>query len=257
MEQTGSTNVSSCSKSRQLKIIVMNADGKSDGKKQYRERRKQVVLGVVLKYKPHIVLFQQFLFTDISTWFVDLQLKDYMYEHWETLPIFYKDDCLKVLKICRSDKRYFLNHFPDYKTISSRLHIIKVVITNLDRDFMFICISWHGPNNDETDETKKSTFENLMQCLIKIKEKEGIPLLLGGDFNIDKNIARKLVKDPFKLCNPEASIRRQKKKVIDFFVITKDIELSEIKSINLETVSNVKCPNDILDHDPITAFLNF
>lgn len=247
VKPTESTNFSSCSQSRKLTIITMNTNGPTKKGGKFKERRKKVVTKIVHKYKPHIVLFQE-PFLGMS----ELLLPDgYNFEFWEALPICYDDNQVEILKIGRKDLRKNNSFFSDH---SSRLHIVDVVTQNSGPKFKFTCISWHGPSYEQSGETKNNLFEELMRFVTEVKQ-DANPLLLGGDFNLDKESAKQLVKHPFKLHDYIASKRREKK-VIDYFVASEDLELSDIEFIDLEKNCEEKSPNELFDHDPIIASLD-
>ena len=139
--------------------------------------------------------------------------------------------------------------------------------------FQFDCLSWHGPwnklNKQECEKDKKvkrthdeeavefscgdavakvrysvgrlfdiektSFFRYFMVVMNGFREEQNnIPILIGGDFNISLDI----IKDtpPFRICPYEVSPRREKKfKIIDYFIVTEELDMKNIKWLNLKS----------------------
>lgn len=49
----------------------------------------------------------------------------------------------------------------------------------------FLCVSWHGPYKKSVDEKKKKLFQNLCKLIKTYLDEKKIPVILGGDFNLN------------------------------------------------------------------------
>ncbi|XP_052767189.1 uncharacterized protein LOC128207983 [Mya arenaria] len=88
----------------------------------------------------------------------------------------------------------------------------------------FICISWHGWYSKMSVDKRSQFFAYLLEFLRQFKEKYNLPMLIAGDFNVKIEEIEDLVVPPFKLCKYEPSERREKR-VIDFYIITDELDL--------------------------------
>ena len=96
------------------------------------------------------------------------------------------------------------------------------------------------------------------------KEQNYIPILIGGDFNISLD-KKCLEKTPFRICPYEASPRREKN-IIDYFIVTEELDMKNIKWLNLDSDTVVidhrlikrvePSPRNSMNHDPLIGLLN-
>ncbi|XP_071944071.1 uncharacterized protein [Antedon mediterranea] len=108
-----------------------------------------------------------------------------------------------------------------------------------------VAISWHGPNDKSKEE---EAFKDLMDFANEMKGKyQSSPVIIGGDFNVDKDTVETWLKDDYKefeVAAPALKGNRVKnkkkpgpgKKNIDFFVHSKDHGIEEVDSIDVDVV---------------------
>lgn len=269
----GISNALSTVKLDNLKILIMNANGKNGSGGSPAERRKKAIHEVVRKQMPNIVLFQEFSWVGITgkTWSKYPFPEQFVYKGHHDASIMYDDTCMSVQNFPAADIDRILSGlqsnannrlqrpFPmDFNPVA-RMCMTK--ITSLTKPGLdFICISWHGKSNEvgggKMEKSKKiEYFQYWMEFLGIIREKYKLPILAAGDYNVDMYSIKNCVRHPFRLCLYEASMRRTERGIVDFCIVTDDIEFSDISWVNLETDTSVFSPYCILDHDPIVGSL--
>ena len=228
-----------------LKIMFMNTNGKTVGGTKETEKRKKVICDVVKKTGATLYLFQEFSWTTIrgSAW------KDKDYELPSQLEyIGNKEACIlfdkdKVTVENMADKTDIK------KDVLERMCIGKVT-TKGDPIVKFICISWHG-RSKKPDNILKEEFESMLDDIYKLSRKLSLPVLLAGDFNlITEDIEKKcsllsLVLHDYK---PE---RRTSGNIIDFFISSKSLKMSDMKALALKSQTEVADVLSLFDHDPV------
>ena len=203
------------------------------------------------------------------------------------LTVLYRTDVLKdegseqLLELFRdafNDKTHL-----DFVTFKERASFSK--LTEIKTKTSFVATSWHGEHRGLSDNQKQDKFEELLIVIKEINSKTKLPVVLGGDFNI----TLQSVKDHIKRQGLEVYEYKPKnrKTVIDFFVVTRDVELSDVKAFGDYMYMNVKVKlrkqvNDhqlsglldsskqkyvmgsevekkkqIFDHDPVQALVTF
>ena len=253
-----------------FKIIIMNTHGphvKHPGKQ---ERKRQAIQSVVLSYTPTILLFQEFQSKGIGgTIWENYPIPEwYHYSGHKEASMLYdthfvcvKENLDTTIRRLLEGLAGFPSDFDPLPRMSSRL-----VRLHSDRSFSFICISWHGPHNGLDHEKKKEYFKHLLKLLRKLHEEKNLPILIGGDFNIEMRSIENFVSKPFQIKEYQASGRRINKGVIDFFIATVELHLSDTKFIDLQDLPLVESNNestdlqtlhlnDTLDHDPVYTLL--
>lgn len=261
-------------KQNTLKIMIMNANGNDDKLGSPTERRKNAIQNIVVKHLPDILLFQEFHWTGITgkTWSKYPFPSNYMCKGHGHASIMYNVDSLTIQDLPHNEIATTLSGlqsnsnnqlkvtFPlDFAPLS-RMCITRVIAITQPA-FQFICISWHGNSNENGGGKMKNLkkieyFKYLIEFLRNIREKYKLPMMIGGDFNVDMySIETSLHSSPFKLCTYDALKRRTVKGIIDYFIISEDLSLEDISSISLASDTTVFCPDGILDHDPVIGIL--
>jgi hypothetical protein len=257
-----------------VKIMLMNANGKNDKGGTPTERRKNAIQNVILKHSPKIVLFQEFSWKGITgkTWAKYPFPEHYVYKGHYDASIMYDSSCITVKDLLSSDIQTILSGlqssannrlkrtFPmDFNPVARMC--LSRVSTPSKPALDFICISWHGKSNENgggrMKELKKiEYFEYWMEFLRHIREKYKLPIVAGGDYNVDMYSIETYVTSPFKLCIYETSMRRTVRGIVDYCIVTDDLDFTEISWVNLDRDTSVYHPNEILDHDPIVGSLS-
>ncbi|KAH3752718.1 uncharacterized protein LOC127848126 [Dreissena polymorpha] len=257
-----------------VQLLIINVKGNGKGKSEDDDhidppesRRRNAISNIIHKYKPDVVLFQEFTWVGITgnSWIKWPIPDNYAYlgnteasimsdsRHvvvWD-VPAADIDNILTELK--RTSNNRLEQLFPTDFTPVSRMCLKRMMVKTkpvLD----FICVSWHGPSKKLTLEEKIVFFKYLMEFLRHIKDKYNIAMLIGGDFNINMESIKHIDISPFKLCEYKASERRIGR-IIDFYIVSDEITLDNIQWVDLERDTDVVRPNKILDHDPVLATL--
>ncbi|KAL3876805.1 hypothetical protein ACJMK2_034599 [Sinanodonta woodiana] len=251
-----------------LKVLIMNVSGVSEGKLTA-ERRKQTIVDIIDEHNPILALFQEFTWkkTCGKVWKSYTLPRHYQIIGNKEASIMYNTNEVTVTERGKETKklqRYVKelqrptskDPTPIYLDIESNARMALIVLETKGVPVMkFICISWHGNHAGMTNDGKVTEFKNLMFFLNDIYKKFKLPILIAGDFNVKMKSIRHKVQYPFKLYEYEASERRKKKGVIDYFIATTELHLSNIKPVDLKKYSKAYNPEKVFDHDPIKAIL--
>ncbi|KAJ8314924.1 hypothetical protein KUTeg_007074 [Tegillarca granosa] len=237
-----------------IKIMTMNVGCVGAQRvKGSAKKRKDMIDKVVKIEKPHLVLFQEFEWKKL--WLGD---------HWENYElcenekkdanILYDKHKIVVKPVSEKLLRSILDeHFSTDFTPMPKL-CIRVVKSIGYPTVKFIAVSWHGEY--KTSENKRlETFQQLLRFLELVSnKKKKLPLLIGGDFNINIDRIQECVIHPFKLHDYIPTARRESN-IIDFF-ITKNITVENVQTVNLNNYAEEEEPYNLLDHDPKVCIYN-
>ena len=251
--------VKSRGKCPRFKVITMNVNGPYDEYGAVAKRRRRTIQRLILKYKPTILLLQEFKWKHIKgrLWNTCPIPDHYHYRgHGEASMIY--DGRFVIIKDLGTIMRRVLEDlqlkivFPYAFNPLPRM-CTKLVRARFKPSISFICISIHGIYKEKD---KQNYFKNLLEYFRNIHMKMELPILVGGDFNVAVKYIQNFVSKPFKLYKYKASERRSKKGIIDFFITTDELHLSSNRFIDLETLDHKSHLNGIFDHDPIYARLS-
>lgn len=98
----------------------------------------------------------------------------------------------------------------------------------------------------------------MLVFIKEIGEHYDLPLLIGGDFNLQYKDIPKEFKNPgsgliAKMYDP---LERRRDRLIDFYIVSSTLSLSEIDPVDLENVEvEGEDAQEIFDHDPVVATL--
>lgn len=247
--------------SSSLKLIIMNTGGKNTGEKPT-ERRKQAIFDVISKSEASLVLLQEFRWVSIHSrawvefdWPDNLKYKG----HKEASIIF---DINEVVVVQYSQKLL-------ESTLGELIRIGKIQqgFTPIPRMCLlnvktkgvpiveFMCVSWHGRHNKAKLEDLKEEFKYLMEYILKLSEKVSLPFVLAGDFNVKIKDIEKLIPSTLFLHRYTPTKRRDEESVIDFYISSKSLIMSDVKTLELKTETKVEGVLSLLDHDPVVASL--
>lgn len=121
----------------------------------------------------------------------------------------------------------------------------------------FLCVSWHGSHNSRKKADLLKEFENFLVFMEAIEDHYDLPLLIGGDFNLQyKDIPEKF-KNPGSglIAHMYDPLKRRRSRLIDFYIGSSTLPLSEIAAVDLKKVDNGEDAQKIFDHDPVEATL--
>ena len=247
-------------------VITLNMGGPAISAK-----RKETILKIMDKASPGIAFFQEVICPVRDEWLNDL-LDRYQWVNtgdniqagvmWDTDTFkqrmtFDAAAKQKILQRAAISRKYD----GGISDIATRACVVYLQPNKSGTNSGVLCVSWHGPNVGKVDsrcEIWRALQDFSLQARRLVQMRTGqtqVPIIIAGDFNLPLEIASdsRQLSDKLSLSQYQQSKRRtdHKKKNIDYFAYTKDIQLLDVKP----DVTND--PEETLDHDPITASLNF
>lgn len=211
-------------------------------------KRKQIIDNVITKENSDLILVQEFRWTKV--WPGD-HFEPYVFFGHEEAKIFFNVNKFEATLVDGSRLRQILedpsNNFPSDFTPLPRMCICRVKPKGVPL-VEFICVSWHGRYKTKA---RIIEFQHLLRFLKLFCMKEGLPLLLGGDFNLNINDIQQYIVPPFKVhdYNP---LDRRIGNIIDFY-ITRELEIGPPYPVDIKTI--IPDAYNVLDHDPISCIL--
>lgn len=239
-----------------MSLVISNVAGKNNGPGTYK-RRKKAIAGMLNKYQPNIVLFQEFSWKKIrrkSSWKgIDIPDK---YEHVGgkgTCILYDKNELnVEIVKEMIVKETLPMGFFP-----LENMCIVEVKTKGVPLAH-FLCISWHGSHNSKTETDLLNELENMFAFIAEISKKMELPFILAGDFNlrIEKVVAKFEDPEGNAYIYPYMPLkRRESKKLIDYYISSITLPLDDIAVVDWETVDNGKDATKVFDHDPVVATL--
>lgn len=248
-----------------LSLLLWNVGGPSAGKGTA-SKRKRAIIGHLESKQPTIFLVQEFLWRYIEnhrTW-KGVSITDrYKYIGHKEAGILYDINELDAKNLTTDTKiRNILeemlekNELPPGFTPLGRMCISEIKTKGVPMTH-FLCVSWHGSHNSRKKADLLEEFKNLLVFVKEIGEQYDLPLIIGGDFNL------KFEDIPAKFKTPGISLiakmydplERRRDRLIDFYIVSSTLSLSNIASVDLEKVDNGEDAQKIFDHDPVEATL--
>lgn len=117
-----------------------------------------------------------------------------------------------------------------------------------------LCVSWHGPHKGKSDTEKQKFYDDLCLLIKTYSDEKEIPIILGGDFNLDLSKLTSTLKlhDYVKLCH------RPNK--LDYILTSQTINNVSCKPVDILGTIDILFPelslsnlNTFLDHDPMVV----
>jgi len=103
----------------------------------------------------------------------------------------------------------------------------------------FICISWHGRHNKAKLEDLIEEFKSMLKYILKLPEKLLLPVFLAGDsVNVTIKDIETLVPPSLVLHKYKPTERRAPENIIDFFISSKSLVMSDINALTLKSTEN-------------------
>jgi hypothetical protein len=259
-QPTGIFNMADINNTFYLKIMIMNTGGKDQGDTPT-DRRKRAIFDVVTNTQAGLVLFQEFKWTSISSrawkgldykWPAHLE---YTGDNEASILHNIKEVSVKPLPQILLDETPFypMGDIQQGFTPIPRMCLRKVK-TNAAPIVEFICISWHGRHKAKLEDLKKE-FKSMLKYILKLSEKESLPVLLAGDFNVKIKDIETLVSPPLVLHKYKLTKRREPENMIDFFISSKSLLMLGIETLTLESETTVVNVPLLFDHDPVVSFM--
>lgn len=248
--------------SSSLKFIIMNTGGKNTGEKPT-ERRKQAIFDVISKSESSLVLLQEFGWTSIRSrawnefkWPDNLHYKGHkdasiIFDINEVVVVQYSQKLLEstLEELVRIGKiQQGFTPIPRMCLLNVKTKGVPIV--------EFICVSWHGRHNKAKLEDLKAEFKYLLEYIMKLSEKESLPFVIAGDFNVKIKDIEKLIPSSLALHRYTPTKRRDEESVIDFYISSKSLSMSDVKTLDVKTETKVEGVLSLFDHDPVMASLS-
>ena len=120
----------------------------------------------------------------------------------------------------------------------------------------FICISWHGRHNKAKLEDLKEEFKSMLKYILKLSEKESLPVIVAGDYNVKIKNIETLVPPSLVLHKYKPSERRAPENIIDFFISSYSLVMSDINALTLKSETDVMGVLSLFDHDPVVLSMS-
>lgn len=264
-QQTGTrveADINNSSSTSHLKIMIMNTGGKNVGETPT-DRRKQAIYDVVTNTHATLVLFQEFSWTNIRSrawkgysWPEHLQYTGHndasiLFDINEvTLEEFSQkllDDTLRDL-IRMGDIQHGFTPIPRMCLRKIKTKGVPIV--------EFICISWHGRHNKAKIEDLKEEFKSMLKYILKLSEKESLPFIVAGDYNVKIKNIETLVPTSLVLHKYKPTERREPENIIDFFITSESLVMSDINALTLKSETDVMGVLSLFDHDPVVSSMS-
>lgn len=243
-------------------LIISNVGGPNAGKGSA-SRRKRAMAGMLNKFHPTLVLFQEFPWSGIqknSTW-ENINISDkYEYYGHSQASILYDKNELIAKKINATElirlheemtrKEKLLWGF----SILERMCILEIETKGVPMAH-FLCISWHGSHNSKKKTDLINELKNLLVFIEEFGRIKKLPFIIAGDFNLPYEKARAEINQLTVTIYDYTPMKRREGRLIDFYIASKALPLANIASIDWETVEDGKGATEIFDHDPVIATL--
>lgn len=252
-----------------ISLVVWNVGGPSAGKGTA-SKRKRVITGLLESKQPSLVLVQEFSWIKIkrhNTW-KDAHITDrYEYIGHKEACILYDTDELEVKDLTKETEiRTILEKMLRKEELSpgftplGRMCLSEIKTTETTKGVPtthFLCVSWHGSHNSRKKADLLKEFENFLVFMEAIEDHYDLPLLIGGDFNLQyKDIPEKFKNSGSGLiAHMYDPLKRRRSRLIDFYIGSSTLPLSEIAAVDLKKVDNGEDAQKIFDHDPVEATL--
>lgn len=246
-----------------IQIVLWNVGGPSAGTGTA-SKRKRGITGLLESIKCYLFLFQEFLWSNIEshlTWKSAHITKRYKYIGHKEAGILYDKNKLEVINLTEEteirtklDEMIRKKKLPQGFTPLGRM-VISEIKTKAGPKTHFLCVSWHGSHNSRKKADLLEEFKNLLVFLKEIEDHYDLPLLIGGDFNLQ---FKDIPEDPGSglIAKKYDPLKRRRGRLIDFYIVSSTLSLSEIAPVDLENVGvKGKDARKIFDHDPVEATL--
>ncbi|CAC5383188.1 unnamed protein product [Mytilus coruscus] len=190
-----------------MKTLVMNVSGNNHKPKgvdlKPGEKQRDVAVNIIKSYRPDMVLAQEGkkIFYDEVCRKCNDAVTQYKYVSNEETGILYNVVDWKI----EEPKTDLVNLYDvlAHKNIISRESELKarfhaLILKSKGPDGEFLCVTYHGRYTGKTENKKLEILKDLLILLLNyLKIKTDLPLILGGDFNVefDATTLQKLIQN--------------------------------------------------------------
>ena len=231
-----------------LKIMIMNTNGKTVGDNTA-DKRKQVICDVVKTTGATLFLFQESMWMGISgsAWEGKYRLPSHLeYIGNEEACILFDTDKVTVENVrdITGIQQSTLERMCIGKVKTKGVPIVE-----------FICIPWHG-RSKKTKTIRIEEFKSMLKYILKLSEKESLPVIVAGDYNVKIKNIETLVPPSLVLHKYKPSERRAPENIIDFFISSYSLVMSDINALTLKSKTDVMGVLSLFDHDPVVSSMS-
>lgn len=240
------------------KLLLSNVMGNNPAGSA--DKRKKAIVAMLKQIKPNVVLLQEYPWVGIreENW-KGYDFPEYKYVGNKEASFLYESNVdFKVVHDIEMS-----NFIKEMKKGWTRRHVSQflaermcVGVVNVPKAH-FLCVSWHGQNTSLYEEYRKDNLINVLDCIIEIANLLKVPFIIGGDFNLSLEKVRDAIpiqlQQIVQICyNMPKPLRTAY--LVDFFIASKTLTVSEIKAIKWGKVDR-KSVENIFTHDSIVATL--
>lgn len=178
-----------------MKVLVTNVGGNKHKPKgldlKPGEKQRKVAVNIIQSYKPDLILAQEGkkIFYDTVCNECNDGVLEYRYVYNEEAGILYNvvDWTIKETKadlVKMYDELVHQNIISRESELKARFHAL--ILKSKGPDGNFLCVSYHGHYTGKTGNKKLEILKDFLILLLNyLKSIPDIPLILGGDFNVE------------------------------------------------------------------------
>lgn len=232
-------------------MLITSNTGRPFSESPQADHRKEGIAGLLNRETPDIVLFQEFPWVGLET-----------LEEYTQITVPYSVSGLRDACIVYKRNRFTIesqndiNMGDDELAINlrefiqqGRLHMLKITMTSNPLQ-SFLCVSWHAQKAEALSQLRK-----MLRIVVKTAQLTHLPFIIAGDFNVSiDSVTAEIENIGLNIYNYEPQERRESKSIIDLFLSSQNLSLTDVQSINWGNLP--QDVNTIFDHDPVKATLS-
>ncbi|XP_071144008.1 uncharacterized protein [Mytilus edulis] len=182
-----------------MKALVMNVNGNNHKPKgvdlKPGKKRREVAVNIIKSYRPDLILAQEGkkIFYNVVCKECNDGVTKYDYVYNEETGILYnavhwKKEMPKSDLVILYDALVHLNIISRESELKARFHALILKSKGPDGDFL--CVTYHGRYTGKSEDEKLEILKDFLVLLLNyLESKPDLPLILGGDFNVEINNA--------------------------------------------------------------------
>ena len=239
-----------------LKSRSNNRDESREEKKKRTIKIKNDAIAELLKaQKPHIVFLQESKKSDKIP-------PNYEYLFKDQASLLYKKTELE-LEMVDTSTFESIQQKETKGDLTKELYKARFCVATAkliqDEEAKFLCVSWHAPYK-LTHNKREKALGDMLSFVDAMCMKLKLPCIIGGDFNLSCEKVTSYLEnaklDSKFLCS-ECKTLPRRKDVIDFFVTSKFLQVTDVTAVAWDSLKNIEDNlDDYFDHDPIVGTLS-
>lgn len=223
------------------------------------DMRRKYVASLLDRFKPNILLLQQFPWRFSASSMFDHRQYEYcgskeagiLYDRNNVLVLFLNVLWIKERLIEMKQKTKILPM--KYNLPMSRMCMVEIMCKTMP-SLKFLCVSWHGLYKGTTKTYRIDEFRNLLIFLSNIGFRLNRPIIIAGNFNISIAEASTILPNNFIIYQYDP-LRKKQGEYVDFYIGSKKLPLSNMAVGDWEIEENGNDAKNIFHHDPVFATL--